>query len=79
MHILLVTCWNFPPRLYINYAKRVKNWNRIQKADFLGCIFFDVKDTHECYMNFENGRISLTRVRYSYEIRDILVPILHAR
>ena len=28
-------------------------------------------------MNFENVRISLTRVRYWYEIRDILVPILH--
>ena len=41
--------------------------------------FIDVKNTHECYMNFENVRISHTFVRYWYEIRDILVPILHAR
>ena len=29
-------------------------------------------------MNLENVRIFLTHVRYWYESRDILVPILHA-
>ena len=32
---------------------------------------------HECYMKFDNVRISLTSERYWYEIRDVLVPILH--
>ena len=44
-----------------------------------GVYFIDVKNTYECYMNFENVRISHTFVRYWYEIRDILVPILHTR
>ena len=51
----------------------------IKKAKKNGVYFIDVKNTHECYMNFENVRISHTFVRYWYEIRDILVPILHAR
>ena len=39
--------------------------------------FIDVKNTHECYMFFENVRNPHTFVRYWYEIRDIMVPILH--
>ena len=55
---------------------RVRNWNRIQKANFW-VYFIDVKNKHECYMNFENVRISLTRVRYWYEIRDIFTNSSH--
>ena len=33
---------------------------------------------HDCYMKFDYVRISLTREKYWYEIRDVLVPILHA-
>ena len=50
-----------------------------KKGKKIGVYFIDVKNTHECYMNFEDVRISHTFVRYWYEIRDILVPILHAR
>ena len=39
-----------------------------------GVYFINVMNTHECYMI----GISLTRERYWYEIRDVLVPILHA-
>ena len=33
---------------------------------------------HDCYMKFDYVRISLTREKYWYEIRDVVVPILHA-
>ena len=33
---------------------------------------------HDCYMKFDYVRISLTGEKYWYEIRDVLVPILHA-
>ena len=33
---------------------------------------------HDCYMKFDYVRISFTREKYWYEIRDVLVPILHA-
>ena len=35
---------------------------------------------HDCYMKFDYVRISLTREKYWFEIRDVhvLVPILHA-
>ena len=50
-----------------------------KKGTKIGVYFTDVKNTHECYMTFENVCISHTFVIYWYEIRDILVPILHAR
>ena len=49
----------------------------IKKAKKIGVYSIDVKNTHECYMFFENVRNPHTFVRYWYEIRDILVPILH--
>ena len=49
------------------------------KRQNFGVYLIDVKNTHECFMNFENIHISLTRLRYWYEIRGILVPILHTR
>ena len=33
---------------------------------------------HDCYMKFDYVRISLTREKYWYEFRDVLVPTLHA-
>ena len=48
-----------------------------KKGKKIGVYFIDVKNTHECYMFFENVRNPHTFVRYWYEIRDILVPILH--
>ena len=33
---------------------------------------------HDCYMKFDYVPISLTREKYWYEIRDVLVPILYA-
>ena len=43
-----------------------------------GRSFIDVRNMHDCYMKLDYVRISLTRERYWYEIRDVLVPILHA-
>ena len=43
-----------------------------------GGYFIDVRNMHDCYMKFDYVRISLTREKYWYEIRDVLVPILHA-
>ena len=62
----------------------MKNWNRMQNAAALGRgggggggYFIDVRNMHDCYMKFDYVRISLTREKYWYEIRDVLVPILH--
>ena len=41
-----------------------------------GGYFIDVRNMHDCYMKFDYVRISLTREKYWYEIRDVLVPIL---
>ena len=38
----------------------------------------NAKCNRECYIKFDNVCISLTRERYWYKIRDVLVPILHA-
>ena len=38
--------------------------------------FIAVTNMHDCYMKFDYVRISLTRGKYWYEIRDVLVPIL---
>ena len=48
-------------------------------SSFVG-YFIDVSNMHDCYMKFDYVRISLTREKYWYEIRDVhvLVPILHA-
>ena len=46
-------------------------------SSFVG-YFIDVRNLHDCYMKFDYVRISLTRKKYWYEIRDVLVPILHA-
>ena len=32
---------------------------------------------HDYYMKFDYVGISLTREKYWYEIRDVLVPVLH--
>ena len=55
----------------------MKNWNRMQNAAALGAYFIDVRNMHDCYRQFDYMRISLTREKYWYEIRDVLVPILH--
>ena len=39
--------------------------------------FIDVRNMHDCCMKFDYVRISLTREKYWYEIRDVLVPVLH--
>ena len=57
---------------------RVKNWNRMQNAAAFGGYFIDVRNMNDCYMKFDYVRISITREKYWYEIRDVLVPILHA-
>ena len=46
-------------------------------SSFVG-YFIDARNMHDCYMKFDYARISLTREKYWYEIRDVLVPILHA-
>ena len=40
--------------------------------------FIDVRNMYDCYMKFDYVHISHTREKYWYEIRDVLVPILHA-
>ena len=40
--------------------------------------FIDVTNTLGWYMKSDYVRISLTRERYWYEIRDVLVPVLYA-
>ena len=56
----------------------MKNWNRMQNAAALWGYFIDVTNMHDCNMKFDYVRISLTREKYWYEIRDVLVPFLHA-
>ena len=43
-----------------------------------GVYFIDVRNMHDGYMKFDYVRISLAHEKYWYEIRDVLVPILHA-
>ena len=43
-----------------------------------GEYFIDVRNLHDCYMKFDYVRIALTREKYWYEIRDVLIPIPHA-
>ena len=43
-----------------------------------GSYFIDVRNMHDCYMKFDYVRVSLTREKYWYEIRDVLVLILQA-
>ena len=50
----------------------------MQNAAALGVYFIAVGNMHDCYMEFNYVRISLTREKYWYEIRDVLVLILHA-
>ena len=76
MYILSVTCCHFLPSL-LDYVFTCEELESIKKAKKNGVYFIDVKNTHECYMFFENVRNPHTFVRYWYEIRDILVPILH--
>ena len=68
------------PSIFINYALHVKNWNRLQNAADLGegggGYFISVTNT-KCYIKFDFLRVSHIRVRYWYEIRDILIPIFH--
>ena len=45
-------------------------------SSFVG-YFIDVRNMHDCYMKFDYVRIFLRGEKYWYEIRDILVPILH--
>ena len=40
--------------------------------------FIDVRNMHDFYMKFDYRRISLAREKYCYEIRDVLIPTLHA-
>ena len=48
------------------------------KCSSFGGYFIDVRNIHDCYMKFDYVRISLTREKYWYEIRDVLVQVLHA-
>ena len=38
--------------------------------------FIDVRNSHDCYIKFDDVCISLTREKHWYEIRDEFVPIL---
>ena len=76
MYILSVTCCHFLPSL-LDDVFTCEELESIKKAKKIGVYFIYVKNTHECYMFFENVRNPHTLVRYWYEIRDILVPILH--
>ena len=58
-------------------AMRVKNWNRMQNAAAFGGYLIDVSNMNDGYIEFDYVRISLTCEKYWYEIRDVLVPILH--
>ena len=77
MHILSVICWNFPST-FIKLCHACEELESNAKHSRFGVYFIDVKNTHKCYMKFGNARIFLTLERYRYEIRDILVLILHA-
>ena len=48
----------------------------MQKAAFGGYLI-DVSNMNDGYIEFDYVRISLTCEKYWYEIRDVLVPILH--
>ena len=43
-----------------------------------GWYFIDVRNMHDCYMKSDYVGTSLTREKYWYEIRGVLVPIFHA-
>ena len=45
-------------------------------AAFVGYLI-DVSNMNDGYIEFDYVRISLTREKYWYEIRDVLVPIIH--
>ena len=74
-HICEILVWN-PWHIGTNSSRAVKNWYQLFTVWNLRSVKFTVQ---QCYMNFENVRISHTFVRYWYEIRDKLVTILHAR
>ena len=57
---------------------RVKNLESNAKCSSFVGYFIDVRNMHDRYMKFVYVRISLTREKYKYEIRDVLVSILHA-
>ena len=46
-------------------------------SSFVG-YFIDVRNMRDCYMKSDYVRISLTREKYWYKIREVLVPTLHA-
>ena len=46
-------------------------------AAAFGGYLIDVSNINDGYIEFDHVRISLTREKYWYEIRDVLVPILH--
>ena len=66
------------PSTFIKLCHACEELELNAKCSRFGVHFIDVKNTHECCMKFDNIRISLTRERYWYDIRDVLVPIIYA-
>ena len=57
----------------------VMNWNRMQNAADLGGGVFYQCEEYACMLNIISLRAHFSQnVKYWYEIRDVLVPFLHA-
>ena len=60
--------------------KNVKNWNRMQNAEeFGGILSMSGIRMYAIIMKFDFVRIFLQRVKYWYEICDVLVPIIRVQ
>ena len=67
------------PSTFIKFWYACEELESNAKCSSFGVYFIDVRNMHDCYMKFDYVRISLTHEKYWYNIRDVLVPILHAR
>ena len=66
--------WVTPGLPRMNYGMR---GTECKMQQLWGC-FIDVRNTNDCHMKFDNVRISFTREKYWYEIRDVFIPVLYA-
>ena len=73
---------SFPPK-FIKLSLACEELESNAKYSIFGGIlstgsYMYVKNPHVCYIKFASVRISHMRLRYWYEICDVLVPSFHA-